>query len=118
MVSRNISNLSKLVGRNIAERRKQIGMTQEGLGEILGITGAAMSRIESGQTTPRFSRLEDLADALHCQVADLFRSQEQPLGVRLDTIEDLLRPLPLATQEELVHLLVVAIQMVKNCQNK
>lgn len=48
MVSRNISNLSKLVGRNIAERRKQKGMTQEGLGESLGITGTAMSRVESG----------------------------------------------------------------------
>lgn len=114
MASRNITNLSKLVGRNIAERRRQLGLTQEALGENLGITGAALSRIESGQTTPRISRLENLADVLNCQVADLFRSHDKPLGVRLDTIEDMLRPLPEATQEELVHLLVVAIQMVKN----
>ncbi len=115
MASRNITKLSKLVGLNIAERRRRAGLTQEALGEHLGITGAAVSRIESGQATPRFSRLEDLAQILKCQVADLFRSQDQPLDVKLDTIEDMLRPLPTTTQKELLHLLVEAIRMVKNC---
>lgn len=113
MASRKTTNLSKLVGKNIAERRKRLGISQERLAELLEISGAAMSRIESGQATPRFSRLEYLAEILQCQVADLFRNQESPLNVRLDTIEDMLRPLSAATQEDLVHLLVVAIQMVK-----
>lgn len=114
MGSRKIHNLSLLVGENIARRRKQLGMAQDDLAERLKISGSAMSRIESGQASPRFSRLEELAEILECQVADLFRRHDRPLSVRLDTIEDMLRPLPAGTQEDLVHLLVVAIQTVKN----
>lgn len=117
MGSRKIHNLSLLVGENIARRRKQLGMTQDDLAERLKISGSAMSRIESGQASPRFSRLEELAEILECQVADLFRTANKPLSVRLDTIEDMLRPLPANTQEDLVHLLVVAIQMVKSTQS-
>lgn len=113
VASRKIHNLSALVGENIARRRKQLGMTQDELAEKLEISASAVSRIESGQASPRFSRLEELANILQYQVADLFRRYDKPLNVRLDTIEDMLRPLPAATQEDLVHLLVVAIQMVK-----
>lgn len=113
MTSRKIHSLSALVGENIARRRKQLGMTQDELAEKLEISASAMSRIESGQASPRFSRLEDLANILQCQVADLFRSHNKPLNVRLDTIEDMLRPLPTTVQEDLVHLLIVAIQLVK-----
>lgn len=113
MVSRKVLKLSELVGGNIARRRKQLGMTQDALAEALKISGSALSRIESGQAAPRFSRLEDLAEVLECQVAELFRSPDIPLRVRLDTIGDMLEPLPAATQEDLVHLLVVAIRMVR-----
>lgn len=113
MASRKTLKLSELVGGNIARRRKQLGMTQDALAEALHISGSALSRIESGQAAPRFSRLEELAKILDCQVADLFRSQDIPLRVRLDTIEDMLKPLPAGTQEDLVHLLVVAIQALK-----
>lgn len=113
MASRKIRNLALLVGGNIAERRKRIGMTQELLAERLNITGASLSRIESGQASPRLSRLEELAEILECQVADLFRAADKTLSVRLDTIEDMLRPLPASIQEDLVHLLIVAVQMVK-----
>lgn len=117
MASRRTTNLSILVGRNIAERRKRIGMSQEKLAEELEISASSLSRIESGQATPRFARLEDLAKILQCEVADLFRSRDQPLSVRLETIEDMLKGLPAPTQEDLVHLLVVAIQMIKKSGN-
>lgn len=113
MGSRKTSELSILVGKNITEKRKRLGMTQEKLAERMDISGSALSRIESGQATPRFERLEDLANILQCEVADLFRNYEQSLSIRLETIEDLLKPLPVTTQEDLVHLLMVAIQMVK-----
>lgn len=113
MASRKTTNLSILVGRNIAERRKHMGFSQDKLAEALEISASALSRIESGQATPRFERLEELANILQCEVADLFRRNDQSLSVRLETIEDMLKPLPAETQEDLVHLLVVAIQMVK-----
>lgn len=117
MASRKTTNLSILLGRNIAERRKRMGFSQDKLAEALEISPSSLSRIESGQATPRFERLEDLANILHCEVADLFRRNDKTLSVRLETIEDMLKPLSPETQEGLVHLLVVAIQMVKKKDN-
>lgn len=113
MASRKILKLSALVGENITRRRKLLGITQDALAERLKISASALSRIESGQASPRFSRLEELAEILNCQVADLFRGSDIPLRVRLDTMEDMMKPLPPETQEDLVHLLVVAIQAIK-----
>lgn len=113
VVPRKTCELSLLVGKNITERRKRIGLSQEKLAEALDISASSLSRIESGQASPRFSRLGDLAEILQCEIADLFRNNEQSLSVRLETIEDMLKPLSPETQEDLVHLLVVAIQMVK-----
>lgn len=116
MASRRTCSLSILVGENIASKRKQLGISQDELAEKLDISASSLSRIESGQASPRFSRLEKLAEILQCQVTDLFRRHDKPLAVRLDTIEDMLRPLPAAMQEDLAHLLVVAIQMVKKVE--
>ena len=46
-------------------------------------------------------------------MAELFRRNDQSLSARLETIEDMLKPLSPETQAGLVHLLVVAIRMVK-----
>jgi transcriptional regulator with XRE-family HTH domain len=43
-------------------------LTQDKLAEKLSISGASLSRIESGLAAPRFPRLEDLAEILGCQV--------------------------------------------------
>ena len=64
MASRKTTHLSILVGRNIAERRKRQGFSQDRLADALDISASELSRIESGQATPRFERLEDLANIL------------------------------------------------------
>jgi len=110
---RKVQNLAALVGGNIARRRRITGLSQDQLAEKLGISGASLSRIESGTAAPRFPRLEDLAEILDCHVADLFRKEGEPLSVKLDTVEDMLRSLPAGTQEDLVYLMITAIQTVK-----
>ncbi|MDR1396575.1 MAG: helix-turn-helix domain-containing protein [Desulfarculales bacterium] len=52
----------------MAHRRRAVGLTQDKLAEKLSISGASLSRIESGLAAPRFPRLEDLAEILGCQV--------------------------------------------------
>ncbi len=113
MSSRKIQKLAAIVGTNIACRRKAVGLTQEQLAEKLCISGASLSRIEKGMAAPRFPRLEELAEILGCHVADLFRKEGDPLSVKLDTVEDMLRSLPASTQEDLVYLMITAIQTVK-----
>ena len=113
MSSRKIQNLAAIVGTNIAQRRKAVGLTQDQLAEKLNISGASLSRIENGMAAPRFPRLEELAEILNCHIADLFRKEGDPLSVKLDTVEDMLRPLPAGTQEDLIYLMITAIQTVK-----
>lgn len=117
MTSRKIQKLAAIVGTNIARRRKAVGLTQDQLAEKLNISGASLSRIENGMAAPRFPRLEELAEILGCNVADLFRNEDDPLSVKLDTVEDMLRSLPSTTQEDLVYLMITAIQTVKKNQN-
>ena len=70
------------------------------------------------KAAPRFPRLEELAEILGCHVADLFRKEGDPLSVKLDTVEDMLRSLPASTQEDLVYLMITAIQTVKKSRTE
>ena len=77
MKERKDNNLAKLVGSNIAARRKQKNWTQAQLGEKLGIGTDSLCRIERGVMAPRFQRLNDIAHFLDCSVADLFKTPEE-----------------------------------------
>ena len=65
--------LAKLVGSNIQERRKKLGLTQECLAEKIGVGQQSLSRMERGDIAPKLERLPDVAATLRCSVADLFR---------------------------------------------
>jgi hypothetical protein len=62
---------------------------------------------------PRFQRLEDIAASLDCSVADLFRQIGDPLSVKLGTVEDMLRPLPLDAQEDIICLMMDVARTIK-----
>jgi transcriptional regulator with XRE-family HTH domain len=70
----------------------------------------SLSRIENGIVAPRLQRLADIAAALDCSMADLFSVEKTPLSVNLETIADMLRPLPHDMQEDLVYLMITAVR--------
>ncbi len=88
------TDLSTLVGLNITSRRKFLNLTQEKLAEIVSINQVSLSRMESGDLSPKFATLENLAAALNCSVADLFRDQSEAVQVTEASIVDMLKPLP------------------------
>ena len=51
-------------GRMIAENRKEMGLTQEALGAMLGISGKAVSKWERGLSKPCEEHLEKLVALL------------------------------------------------------
>lgn len=57
----------------ISEWRKHKGLTLQQLAERLGIQETSMSRMERGQQSITVENLEQIAPALGCEVADLFR---------------------------------------------
>ena len=56
--------MEKTISQKIVELRKAAGLTQEQLGERLGISGQAVSKWERGEAMPDILILPDLCDAL------------------------------------------------------
>lgn len=59
-----VSPLQDLIGKNIAEARKNASITQKELSEATGIHQETLSRIESGRVNPTVDTLEKIAAAL------------------------------------------------------
>ena len=55
---------TKRIGKFISENRKRKGLTQEQLGELLGVTNKTISRWENGNYMPDLSLLVPLSETL------------------------------------------------------
>lgn len=63
--------LAAKLGKNIAARRKDVGLTQERLAEQLGVDTETISRFERGVTVPSLATLELLSEKLGVVIAAL-----------------------------------------------
>lgn len=61
-----------IIGNNIRRLRIDRGMTQEKLGEILGITFQQIQKYEKGTNRVSGSKLDMLCTALQCSLMDVF----------------------------------------------
>ena len=75
---------SAKIGKFIQECRKEKKLTQEELGELLGVSSKSISRWENGITMPDLSLVTTIADILNVEVSELLNGQ------RMDK-EELLR---------------------------
>lgn len=62
----------KILGRNIAQRRKQKGMSQEEFAEISGKMINTISNIERGLSDPKITTLVSICNALDISLEELF----------------------------------------------
>lgn len=102
-------SLASLVGANIAERRRQLGWTQEQLAERLNLSQESLSRMEKGVIAPKFSRLQGMADILGCKVSELFHSAEESEGFRQQVLEQRLAALPARRKGLVLDVLAVIV---------
>ena len=68
------------LAENIKRNRKEMGMTQEQLAEAMGVTVGAVSKWESGTTTPDLDLLVAMADLFQCSVDALLDFQLPGVG--------------------------------------
>jgi transcriptional regulator with XRE-family HTH domain len=66
------------VGRRLRERRSLLGMSQERLAELLGITYQQVQKYERGANRIGSSRLHDIARFLEVPVAWFFAGLDEP----------------------------------------
>ena len=59
------------IGKLISKRRNDLGYTQDQLGEIIGVTGKAVSKWERGLSVPDVSLINRIAVELKLSIAQL-----------------------------------------------
>ena len=64
------------MGKFIAEMRKKHSLTQSQLGEMLGISGKAISKWERGISAPDISLLNDLSKILEVSVSEILNGEK------------------------------------------
>lgn len=76
-------------GQLIAARRKELGLTQKQLAEILNVSDRAVSKWERGAGFPDIALLEPLADALGLTVLSLLHGEADEPQPPDDTVREL-----------------------------
>lgn len=56
------------IADRVAERRKELGLSQADLADLVATTQSAIARLESGGRPPRIDTLLRIADALDCEL--------------------------------------------------
>lgn len=64
-----------MIGSKIRRLRNQRGFSQEYLADILNISQASLSNLESGKTLPDFNLIRSLCDIFEIEVNELFESK-------------------------------------------
>jgi DNA-binding XRE family transcriptional regulator len=57
------------IADQVTERRKELGLSQAEVAELVGTTQSAIARLESGGRPPRIDTLLRIADALDCELS-------------------------------------------------
>ncbi len=70
-MKKNATALGVSLGRNIAQRRLALGLTQAEFAERLGADTVTISRFERGSHLPSLQRLEKIAEMLEMPLAEL-----------------------------------------------
>ena len=71
-----MTDYNKLVGARIKKRRKELGLTQKALGEMVDCAEITIRQYESGRSTPKADTRVKLANALNASYSDLFDPTE------------------------------------------
>jgi len=108
-----ISNFRKSVGKAIAKQRKHQGLTQEQLGEKLGLETETVNRMERRVTSLTLERLEELANILECPVRSFLWYDEGDAQEQAEAIVNMLRHLPPERRAHVVRFVEEVVQVLQ-----
>ncbi len=106
-------SLIKILGTNIAVRRKALGMSQEILAEKIGITQQALARMEQGKIAPKLTRLPELAGALQYTVAELVTAQKDDTLEASSRLLAALEKIPAHKQEAFIQHVWLTVELMR-----
>jgi transcriptional regulator with XRE-family HTH domain len=106
-------SLARRLGRNIGDRRRAAGLTQEQLAEYLEIDTLTVSRYETGNILPPLTVVDLVARLLHTTIAELLAEAPTQPVEHADRIGVWLSSLPLDDRDWIER---VVKQLVEHCQ--
>ena len=65
------------IAGGVADRRAQLGLSQQDLARLVGTTQSAIARLERGGRPPRIDTLLKIAEALDCELAVELRPRDR-----------------------------------------
>ena len=101
------------MGYKIANRRTQIGMSQEELAECAGLSRVSVGRIENGEQIPKAQTVEKLCKALGMTINDLYLSEselEQSLEIQIQGLRNSLGKLSIQNQQQFFQMAEVILR--------
>lgn len=107
---------SRIVGLKIREFRRNAGITQEALAEILDVTPQQVQKYESGANKLNTDRLQQVAQALKVPVQAFFMASDSltPLAESEQLLLTAYRNIPTReTQDALIKLALAATQQIE-----
>lgn len=97
------------IGRRIREARKEMSLSQEALGEMVGLSTSHICHIEEGNTKPSLNSLVLIANALHVTMDRLLSNNT---NIPYDPCKDkFLSMLQDCSEQEKEYLLQAMIQI-------
>ena len=99
------------IGKRIRDARKKVGLSQEVLGEMVGLSTSHVCHIEGGRTKPSLRSVVQIINALHTSVDKILSDNSEVL---YDSYrDDFLSELKDCSKQEKEYLLQVVIQVKK-----
>lgn len=114
---RKASEIDVMVGKHILQRRKMMGLSQDGLASAIGVTFQQIQKYETGSNRVSASRLKLIADAL--EVTPNFFYDAKPVDYSKSEfiLENVLRETPEPVQKAIVQLAKVINKEYQNYIN-
>ena len=106
-------NVQRDMGYRIAKRRTELGMSQEGLAELAGMSRVSVVRIENGEQTPRSNTAEKLCRVLGITMNDLYQTDPempQTLDVQLQSLKNGLENISIQKQQQFFQMAGVILR--------
>lgn len=106
--------LAQRLGKNLAKRRKDLGLTQAMVAEKLNLEPESVSRFERGATLPSLATLEQMAACLDTTIADLLAELPGTAYTDAERISALMADFQPETRKELIDLLERMCRMIRH----
>ena len=106
---------TRLIGRRIQLMRKERGLTQEQLSQMVDLSPNYLSNVETGLKTPKLETLIEIMNALQCDANALLADVvNTTTAEESGLISKSLSELPLREQRRIKRVVEVLIQDAKN----